>query len=136
MTRLARPSPSQAPVHSWFLGPKAENEEFLKELLDEALASHMDWRRGFHPEDASPVPATDLNGQSALSERGKLRADFAVLLEKLRASVPFFHGRYNGHMLSEQTLAGQAAYFAAMLYNPNNVSTEVAPVTTVLEAEV
>lgn len=136
MTRLARPSPSQAPAHSWFLGPKAENEEFLKELLDSAFASHMDWRRGFHPEDASPVPATHSDSESARIERGKLTDDFAVLLEKLRASVPFFHGRYNGHMLSEQTLAGQAAYFAAMLYNPNNVSSEVAPVTTALEAEV
>ena len=39
-------------------------------------------------------------------------------------------------MLSEQTIASQAAYFAAMLYNPNNVSGEVAPVTTLLEGEV
>jgi glutamate/tyrosine decarboxylase-like PLP-dependent enzyme len=39
-------------------------------------------------------------------------------------------------MLSEQTIASQAAYFAAMLYNPNNVSAEVAPVTTRLEGEV
>jgi glutamate/tyrosine decarboxylase-like PLP-dependent enzyme len=39
-------------------------------------------------------------------------------------------------MLSEQTIAAQAAYFAAMLYNPNNVSGEVAPVTTRLEGEV
>ena len=39
-------------------------------------------------------------------------------------------------MLSEQTIASQAAYFAAMLYNPNNVSSEVAPVTTAIEAEV
>jgi glutamate/tyrosine decarboxylase-like PLP-dependent enzyme len=39
-------------------------------------------------------------------------------------------------MLSEQTIAAQAAYFATMLYNPNNISSEVAPVTTVLEVEV
>ena len=39
-------------------------------------------------------------------------------------------------MLSEQTIAAQAAYFAAMLYNPNNVSLEVSPVTTRLEVEV
>ncbi|HEX2693746.1 MAG TPA: pyridoxal-dependent decarboxylase [Gemmatimonadaceae bacterium] len=119
-----------------FLGPRAENEELLKELLDEAFASHVDWRRRFHPGDASPLPAGHARSGAAVAQRARLRAHFAVLLERLRDSVPFFHGRYNGHMLSEQTLASQAAYFAAMLYNPNNVSSEVGPVTTLLEAEV
>lgn len=61
---------------------------------------------------------------------------FRQLLELMHASVPSFSGRYNGHMLSEQTIASQAAYFAAMLYHPNNISPEVSPVTTRLEAEV
>lgn len=73
---------------------------------------------------------------AATKQREELKEQFAALLEQLRGSVPFFSGRYNGHMLSEQTIAAQAAYFAAMLYNPNNVSGEVAPVTTRLEGEV
>jgi glutamate/tyrosine decarboxylase-like PLP-dependent enzyme len=124
------------PLHSWFLGPKGENEQILRELLESALASHLDWRRSFHPEDPSPMPVGSHRSGVAVTQRARLRGEFAVLLEKLRGSVPFFHGRYNGHMLSEQTVAAQAAYFAAMLYNPNNVSSEVTPVTATLEGEV
>jgi glutamate/tyrosine decarboxylase-like PLP-dependent enzyme len=124
------------PLHSWFLGPKGENEQLLKELLDSALQAHLSWRRGYHPEDPSPIPAEASSTPAAASQRAELKGQFAALLRQLRGSVPFFSGRYNGHMLSEQTIAAQAAYFAAMLYNPNNVSGEVAPVTTLLEGEV
>ncbi|HEY5021076.1 MAG TPA: pyridoxal-dependent decarboxylase [Gemmatimonadaceae bacterium] len=124
------------PLHSWFLGPKGENEKLLKELLGSALQAHLDWRRSYHPEDLSPIAPGEWSSPTATRHGAELRAQFAVLLQQLRGSVPFFSGRYNGHMLSEQTIAAQAAYFAAMLYNPNNVSGEVAPVTTRLEGEV
>jgi len=124
------------PLHSWFLGPKGENEQLLKELLDSALQAHLSWRRGYHPEDPSPIAAEASSTPAEGAQRAELKGQFAALLRQLRGSVPFFSGRYNGHMLSEQTIAAQAAYFAAMLYNPNNVSGEVAPVTTRLEGEV
>jgi glutamate/tyrosine decarboxylase-like PLP-dependent enzyme len=124
------------PLHSWFLGPKGENEQLLKELLDSALQANLNWRRSYNPEDASPLNTGERTTPAADNQRTELRAGFAALLQQLSGSVPFFSGRYNGHMLSEQTIAGQAAYFAAMLYNPNNVSGEVAPVTTRLEGEV
>jgi glutamate/tyrosine decarboxylase-like PLP-dependent enzyme len=124
------------PLHSWFLGPKGENEQLLKELLASALQGHVDWRRSYHPEDPSPIAAGEQRTAAAVRQSAELRTEFEVLLQQLRGSVPIFHGRYNGHMVSEQTIAAQAAYFAAMLYNPNNVSREVAPVTTRLEEEV
>jgi glutamate/tyrosine decarboxylase-like PLP-dependent enzyme len=121
------------PLHSCFLGPKGENEQLLTELLDSALQTHLRWRRNFHPDDPSPI---GVGGSTNPADTAELKQHFASLLLRLQDSVPFFSGRYNGHMLSEQTIAGQAAYFAAMLYNPNNVSGEVAPVTTRLEEEV
>lgn len=51
------------------------------------------------------------------------------LLGRLKADVPFHNPRHAGHMIAEQTLPSIAAYFAAMLYNPNNVSSDAAPVT-------
>jgi glutamate/tyrosine decarboxylase-like PLP-dependent enzyme len=124
------------PLHSWFLGPKGENAPLLKELLDSALEAHLDWRRAYHPEDPSPFATGESLAPAVAEALARLKAQFADLLQQLHGSVPFFSGRYNGHMLSEQTIAAQAAYFAAMLYNPNNVSGEVAPVTTKLEGEV
>jgi len=38
--------------------------------------------------------------------------------------------------VAEQTLPSIAGYFAGMLYNPNNVSGEAAPVTILIELEV
>ena len=124
------------PSLSWFLGPKAENEDLLTELVTSALRSHAAWRRGYHPEDGSPISAAEKGLPSFKGNVANLKRDFASLLDEMKRSVPFFSGRYNGHMLSEQTIASQAAYFAAMLHNPNNVSLEVSPVTTRFEAEV
>jgi glutamate/tyrosine decarboxylase-like PLP-dependent enzyme len=130
-------SPTLAiPSLSWFLGPKAENEYLLTELVTSALRSHADWRRSYHPEDGSPIVAAEKDLPAFRESIAKLKRDFAAMLDELQGSVPFFSGRYNGHMVSEQTIASQAAYFAAMLHNPNNVSLEVSPVTTRFEAEV
>lgn len=126
-------SPSLNPT--WFLGPKGENQELLAELIGSALQEHISWRRSFHPEDSSPLTGRRESAEFA-RDATEMKRQFCSLLRDLRESVPSFHGRYNGHMLSEQTIASQAAYFAAMLYDPNNVSPEVSPVTTRLEGEV
>jgi hypothetical protein len=34
------------------------------------------------------------------------------LLAQLKQDVPFFSGRYKGHMVAEQTIAAQIGYFA------------------------
>jgi len=120
---------------AWFLGPKGENEDLLAELINSALHEHISWRRSFHPEDPSPLTGDPRSGELT-RDAMHMKRQFSSLLKDLRSSVPSFHGRYNGHMLSEQTIASQAAYFAAMLYDPNNVSPEVSPVTTRLEGEV
>jgi glutamate/tyrosine decarboxylase-like PLP-dependent enzyme len=120
---------------TWFLGPKGENQDLLMELIRGALEEHVAWRRAFHPEDPSPI-AANLQPNGLGGDAATMKRQFRSLLDELRESVPSFHGRYNGHMLSEQTIVSQAAYFAAMLYDPNNVSPEVSPVTTRLEGEV
>jgi len=124
------------PIHSWFLGPKAENDLLLKELIDFAFEAHVDWRRSYHPEDASPISASTQRSVAAISQRADLRREFNALLQRLRESVPYFHPRYNAEMVSDTAVAAQAAYFAAMLHNPNNACSDVAPVTAALEMEV
>ncbi len=51
------------------------------------------------------------------------------MLAGLRRHFPFYSPRYNAHMLSDQTIPSVLGYFAGMLYNPNNVTPESAPVT-------
>ena len=124
------------PASSRFLGPRGENARLLSDLINTALGDYVSWRQRYHPADPSPLAGGDSSVHDALQEAETITASFLHLLERLHGSVPFFSGRYNAHMLSEQTIAAQAAYFAAMLYNPNNISSEVSPVTTVLEVEV
>lgn len=123
-------------ISSRFLGPKAENSALLADLVTTALGDYVAWRRRFHVDDPSPVVNGDLRLGKVPDAGDDIRTSFLRLLDRLHASVPFFSGRYNAHMLSEQTIAAQAAYFATMLYSPNNISSEVSPVTTLLEVEV
>ncbi len=128
-------SPRDA-LRSWFLGPRGENAELLERLVTEALRDHVFWRRNYHPEDGAVIRETDKRTAGYEDAVATLTQELMGLLAELKRDVPFFSGRYQGHMLFEQTIASQVGYFAAMLYNPNNITLEAAPVTTRLELEV
>jgi len=121
---------------AWFLGPRAENAELMERLIVEALRDHSFWRRNYHPEDGVVIRESDKRSEGYLEATSVLSQEFTTLLAKLKQDLPFFSGRYLGHMLYEQTLAAQVGYFAAMLYNPNNVAAETSPATTAMELEV
>lgn len=120
-------------IAAWFAGPKAENAEWFSGRLRQIVEDHYAWRRNYFPEDGTVIG-------SSLRRHGEPFRDafedrLLELLARLKADVPFQSPRYAAHMLAEQTLPGIAGYFAAMLYNPNNVTADVAPVTVRLELE-
>ncbi|HEX7941825.1 MAG TPA: pyridoxal-dependent decarboxylase [Gemmatimonadaceae bacterium] len=121
---------------AWFLGPRAENADLMERLVVEALRDHVFWRRNYHPEDGFTIRETDKRSEGYEETVATLTQELMGLLAELKRGVPFFSGRYKGHMAFEQTIAAQIGYFAAMLYNPNNVAVEASPVTTRLELEV
>ncbi len=123
-------------LRAWFLGPRAENAQLLEGLLTEALRDHVFWRRNYHPEDGFAIRETEKRAPGYDEAVATLTQELLGLLAELKRGVPFFSGRYKGHMATEQTIASQVGYFAAMLYNPNNVAIEASPVTTRLELEV
>ena len=130
------PDRRDSALRSWFLGPRAENAALLEGLVVEALRDHVFWRRNFHPEDGFAIRELDKRSEGYEDAVATLTQELLGLLAELKRDVPFFSSRYKGHMLFEQTIASQIGYFAAMLYNPNNISAEAAPVTTRLELEV
>jgi glutamate/tyrosine decarboxylase-like PLP-dependent enzyme len=123
-------------LSSWFLGPKAENANLLRSLIIEAMDYHFEYRLNFHPEDPPFITKETMETASYKTGVDELRNHTKNLLIELKQSVPFFTNRYLGHMNWETTLPGLVGYFAAMLYNPNNVAVESSPVTTKLEMEV
>lgn len=120
-------------MSGWFAGPKAENGEWFADTIRRIIQDYHSWRRNYFPEDGVVVDSRHRRESESFQDAFEDR--LLELLGRLKADFPFYSPRYAAHMLSEQTLPSIAGYFAAMLYNPNNVSSEVAPVTVRLELE-
>jgi glutamate/tyrosine decarboxylase-like PLP-dependent enzyme len=120
-------------VEAWFLGPKAENADEFERLIVEAIRDQAFWRRNFHPGDPSHITEAIKRAPEYLQALDALKEGYRGLLAFLKKSVPFFSMRYQGHMNWDLTIPGMLGYFAAMLYNPNNVAFEGSTATTILE---
>lgn len=129
-SRLNRPSV----MTGWFLGPKAEHSELWQKSIDYIFQDYVHWRRNYFPTDQVVVTHERRRHHEQWIDR--LNGNLDSILNELKAHFPFYSPRYIAHMLSEQTLPSVLGYFAGMLYNPNNVTDEAAPVTVRLELEV
>ena len=121
---------------AWFLGPKAENQGLLLELLKDALDDHCSYRREYFPEDPIWITPEVKDTPEYKKAVEKFKRYFGDMGDALMGSVPFFSYRYQGHMNWDITMPGLLGYFGAMLYNQNNVAAEASPITTVLEMKV
>ncbi|RMH63527.1 MAG: hypothetical protein D6677_07065 [Calditrichaeota bacterium] len=122
------------PLAAWFLGPKGEHSEIWSHLLGYIFQDYVYWRRNYFPQD--PIVIDRLRRRRHEPWFDYMTSNLDNVLNDLKAHFPFYSPRYIAHMLSEQTLPGVLGYFAGMLYNPNNVTDEAAPVTVRLELEV
>ena len=128
--------PSAGVPESWFLGPKAENINVLVDLVRAAIQQHAKFRRQYQPADPKFITASVKATRKYRSGVAALRRHANELYAMLQGSVPLFSMRYQAHMLWDQALPAMVGYFAAMLYNQNNVAAEASPLTTELEIRV
>ena len=124
------------PLAPYFLGAYGENNDFFEKTLLELVRDHVFWRRNFHPEDEPPIGTHDQYGRAYLDGLARTRRELHQLTAALKRSVPSFHPRYLGHMVSDLLLPGLIAQLVTTLYNPNNIVEDVAPITVQLELEV
>ncbi|MEN9659961.1 MAG: hypothetical protein RL571_3426 [Pseudomonadota bacterium] len=123
-------------VDALFLGPKSENREFFKEMVDYAVDEHIHWRADFHPEDAPLLTPMDQHPPDFRNTLYRTEGILRQLSSKLKTtSVPWFSPRYLGHMNADTLMVSNIAYVMTMLYNPNNCAHEASPTTTELELE-
>jgi glutamate/tyrosine decarboxylase-like PLP-dependent enzyme len=134
--RKASESPplNPPPIAPYFLGPKAEHADIWQKMFDAIFQDYAHWRRNYFPGDPAVTDHAHRREHEEWYETLKIHLD--SILGELKAHFPFYSQRYLGHMLSEQTLPSVLGYYAGMLYNPNNVTDEAAPVTVRLELEV
>lgn len=124
-------------VNALFLGPKSENYQFFKEMLNYLMDDYADWRRHFHPEDIPIVTADEQGREDFLATQQKTREALIELAGHLQlSSVPWFSPRYLGHMLADTLVSASLGHMLTLLYNPNNCAYEASPATTALEIEV
>lgn len=119
----------------YFLGPRSENQDWLRERLGAAMDDWLAWRRSLFADDPAAVTPADAAADAFLGRRDALEAALGELGAKLRGELPTYSPRYIGHMVSETALPALLGHFAALLHNPNNTSKEASRVGTALEAE-
>ena len=120
---------------AWFLGPKAENQKLFTKLVKQGIDANCADRIDYFPDDPPYITPKRKDDEYDKSVE-ELETQYKKLLDQLRGSVPFFSYRYQAHMNWDLTMPGMLGYFAAMLYNQNNVAAEASPITSHLEAVV
>lgn len=125
---------STAQLGAWFLGPKAENADVEEGLFLHILRDYYHWRRNYYPADE--ITITQQMRRESLDWNDALAQQLGEILGALKRHFPSYSPRYVAHMMSDQTIPSVLGYFAGMLYNPNNVTPEAAPVTVQWELEV
>ncbi len=128
--------PGTDAVTAWFLGPKGENGELLQRLVGKALKSHLGFRKDVYPKDPRFITPEMQEGDDYKRTVDQIEREFDGVLKALQDCGAFFSMRSQGHMLWDVTIPAVAGYFAAMLYNQNNVAAEASPVTTMMELAV
>ncbi|WP_375230225.1 pyridoxal phosphate-dependent decarboxylase family protein [Roseobacter sp. S98] len=140
---LNRPG-SQVP-ETWFLGPKAENQQMMSDLIGQALEGNYLFRQEYAPHDPPIFTPEDIDTKSAPDRpraeayhrsRALLHERLDELTRYLKGSIPLASYRNQSHMYWDVSLPGVVGYIAALLYNQNNVAAEASPVTTMLEIKV
>ena len=118
---------------AWFLGPKAENASLLEEMLLLLLRDYCHWRRNYFPGDR--ILVTRDQQRELETHYDRVHQNLLEITAELRRNFPFYSPRYMAHMLSDTLLPSIMGYISGMLYNPNNVTPEAAPVTVDMEIE-
>ncbi|GAA3508281.1 glutamate/tyrosine decarboxylase-like PLP-dependent enzyme [Streptosporangium album] len=119
-----------APGAGLFPGPG--NRAAFMEMLRELVGDYYDWHGSC--VDAAGPPADVGDSGPGIGEVRSLIRELSGRLA--RESTPWPSPLYLAHMTPDTPIAVSLAYLCAMLYNPNNVTSEASPVTTRLEHEV
>lgn len=128
-------SPDEASLKSFFLGPQSENADWVRHELLSVLDHWFQWRQDLYSEDGKAISRDDQKSQEFQNRRIRTHEVLENLCQRFEREIPQFSPRYVGHMYSEISLPALLGHFAALLHNPNNISTEAARVGAVIENE-
>ncbi len=123
-------------LQALFLGTHGGNAGKMYELMGLAVAGNTMYRNNYYPQDPDYLDEAVKDTEDYKATLELLETEYGKLVEQLQGSGTFFSMRSIGHMLWDTTMPGILGYFAALLYNQNNVAAEASPVTTLMEIQV
>lgn len=127
--------PKDVALKSLFLGPQAENADWLEGRWKEIFQHWIGWRKTRFSDDGPAISEADRGSLLFRERQSAVEARLAELLRELDGESPKFTPRFLGHMTSELALPAMLGHLAVLLHNPNLTSTEVSAVTSRLEKE-
>ena len=84
----------------YFLGPKSENETWVRARLDGVLDDWFAWRKSLFADDPRSISAADQAAAGFALEQSLIGRRLAQLVSQLRGEAPIYSPRYIGHMVS------------------------------------
>ncbi|PGH00702.1 hypothetical protein AJ79_08122 [Helicocarpus griseus UAMH5409] len=124
-------------ISSYFIGPQAENLPFFQRNIDTILRELGQARQAYFPEDGRFITKKIQDSKEYIKNTTQISAAVKMAAKLLgKHSIPCWNPRYEGHMATDINIPGLLGYFMTMLYNPNNVTLEASPLTTIAEMEV
>lgn len=86
-------------IEAFFLGPRGENGEFFKKLIEDSVYSHIQARKSYEMEDKKHITREMQHEKSFLQAQDALERGLNYLNTKLAdLSPPYYSTRYFGHM--------------------------------------
>lgn len=128
-------SPQDISLKTFFLGPQAENHEWVLQAVQYLFEQWFHWRQGYFPDDGNAISLRDRQQPEFVAKQKELMNHLKVLIRRFEDEVPKFTPRYVGHMLSELSLPALLGHILTLLHNPNNISGESSRVGIQIEKE-
>jgi glutamate/tyrosine decarboxylase-like PLP-dependent enzyme len=128
--------PGSQTLEALFPGTHGGNFKYMLDMMAMAVEGNVDFRNKYFPNDPDYVNKAIQESTPFKETMASMALEYYLLIKQLKQSGTFFSMRTIGHMLWDTTLPGILGYFAALMYNQNNVAAEASPVTTLLEMHV
>jgi glutamate/tyrosine decarboxylase-like PLP-dependent enzyme len=120
-------------LEAMFPGTHGGNFKYMLDMMAMAVEGNVDFRKNYFPKDPDYLSTAIQESTPFKETMATMALEYYRLIKQLKQSGTFFSMRTIGHMLWDTTLPGMLGYFAALMYNQNNVAAEASPVTTLLE---
>jgi len=127
--------PDDIALKSFFLGPKAENAEWVEDMISKIFKQWFEWRKSLYVRDGNVITQDDQSEPSYRERKYRFEQYLLQIIQRFQHEVPNFTPRYIGHMNNEISLPGIMGHIVSLLHNPNNISGEASRVGIQIENE-